>query len=407
MGKSSNFFGQPIFGQLIKSLDRKKIVEMSRKHGGEKYVKSFDGYTHLLTMLYAVIQRFDSLREIEASMTAEVRKLHHVRIDSVPKRSTLSDANARRSEKFFEEVYRDLYEANKAILSSDSRRGGTEEWIKRLRIIDSTTVSLFSNTIFKGVGRHPKTGRKKGGIKVHAVIHANEGVPCDVQFTSAATNDSFMLAPNHYKHNEITAMDRAYINYAKFEELTDRGVVYVTKMKKKLSYEILVDCIHQKYQGVMEYREQIVVFRKGNINHIARIITYVDIKKDKQPKPISLLTNDFDMPLETIVSIYRRRWQIESLFKQIKQNFPLRYFYGESANAIKIQIWVTLIANLLLSLLQSTLKRRWSFSGLATMVRIVLMYYLNLEKFFNQPDADLNKMLAEVSKSPPQKPDFD
>ena len=407
MGKSSNFFGQPIFGQLIKSLDRKKIAEISRKHGGEKYVKSFDGYTHLLTMLYAVIQRFDSLREIEASMTAEVRKLHHVGIDSVPKRSTLSDANARRSEKFFEEVYRDLYEANKAILSSDSRRGGTEEWIKRLRIIDSTTVSLFSNTIFKGVGRHPKTGRKKGGIKVHAVIHANEGVPCDVQFTSAATNDSFMLAPNHYKHNEITAMDRAYINYAKFEELTDRGVVYVTKMKKKLSYEILVDCIHQKSQGVMEYREQIVVFRKGNINHIARIITYVDIKKDKQPKPISLLTNDFDMPLETIVSIYRRRWQIESLFKQIKQNFPLRYFYGESANAIKIQIWVTLIANLLLSLLQSTLKRRWSFSGLATMVRIVLMYYLNLEKFFNQPDADLNKMLAEVSKSPPQKPDFD
>ena len=407
MGKSSNFFGQPIFGQLIKSLDRKKIAEMSRKHGGEKYVKSFDGYTHLLTMLYAVIQRFDSLREIEASMTAEVRKLHHVGIDSVPKRSTLSDANARRSEKFFEEVYRDLYEANKAILSSDSRRGGTEEWIKRLRIIDSTTVSLFSNTIFKGVGRHPKTGRKKGGIKVHAVIHANEGVPCDVQFTSAATNDSFMLVPNHYKHNEITAMDRAYINYAKFEELTDRGVVYVTKMKKKLSYEILVDCIHQKSQGVMEYREQIVVFRKGNINHIARIITYVDIKKDKQPKPISLLTNDFDMPLETIVSIYRRRWQIESLFKQIKQNFPLRYFYGESANAIKIQIWVTLIANLLLSLLQSTQKRRWSFSGLATMVRIVLMYYLNLEKFFNQPDADLNKMLAEVSKSPPQKPDFD
>ena len=407
MGKSSNFFGQPIFGQLIKSLDRKKIAEMSRKHGGEKYVKSFDGYTHLLTMLYAVIQRFDSLREIEASMTAEVRKLHHVGIDSVPKRSTLSDANARRSEKFFEEVYRDLYEANKAILSSDSRRGGTEEWIKRLRIIDSTTVSLFSNTIFKGVGRHPKTGRKKGGIKVHAVIHANEGVPCDVQFTSAATNDSFMLAPNHYKHNEITAMDRAYINYAKFEELTDRGVVYVTKMKKKLSYEILVDCIHQKSQGVMEYREQIVVFRKGNINHIARIITYVDIKKDKQPKPISLLTNDFDMPLETIISIYRRRWQIESLFKQIKQNFPLRYFYGESANAIKIQIWVTLIANLLLSLLQSTLKRRWSFSGLATMVRIVLMYYLNLEKFFNQPDADLNKMLTEVSESPPQKPDFE
>lgn len=407
MPKSTNFFGQPIYGQLIKSLDREKIVEMSRKHGGEKYVKSFDGYTHLLTMLYAVIQRFDSLREIETSMTAEVRKLHHVGIDTVPKRSTLSDAKARRSEKFFDEVYRDLYDANKDILSSDSRRNGSEEWIKRLRIIDSTTVSLFSNAIFKGVGRHPKTGRKKGGVKVHAVIHANEGVPCDVQFTSAATNDSFMLAPSHYKRDEIAAMDRAYINYSKFEELTDRGVVYVTKMKKNLNYEVLVDCMHQNPQGLMEYRERVVVFRNGEINHIARIITYVDIKKGKQPKLISLLTNDFDMALETIVAIYRRRWQIESLFKQIKQNFPLRYFYGESANAIKIQIWVTLIANLLLSVLQSTLKRRWSFSGLATIVRIVLMYYLNLEKFLNQPDADLNIMLAEASEPPPQEHEID
>lgn len=402
MGKSTHFFGQPIYGQLIKSLNRDKIVEMSRRNGGEKYIKSFDGYTHLLTMLFAVIMRFDSLREIEAAMTVEVRKLQHLGLKKVPRRSTLSDANARRSDRFFEEVYLDLYSRNKGKLSSDSRRNGGEEWIRRLRIIDSTTISLFSNAIFKGVGRHPKTGRKKGGIKVHSVIHANEGVPCDVQFTSAATNDSFMLAPNYYQHEEIITMDRAYINYRKFEKLTEKGVVYVTKMKKNLTYETLVDCMEMNTDGKMEYREQVVVFRRNDISHIARIITYVDIKKNRLPKLISLLPNDFDMSPETIVNIYRRRWQIESLFKQIKQNFPLRYFYGESANAIKIQIWVTLIANLLLSLLQSSLERSWSFSGLATMVRMVLMYYLNLYKFFNQPDADMKNMLAEVSESPPK-----
>ena len=113
MSKSTHFFGQPVYGQLIKSLDHDKIVEISRRNGGERYVKTFDGFTHLLTMLYAVIMRFDSLREIEAAMTAEVRKLHHIGIDRVPKRSTLSDANARRSEKFFEDVYHDLYESNK------------------------------------------------------------------------------------------------------------------------------------------------------------------------------------------------------------------------------------------------------------------------------------------------------
>lgn len=292
---------------------------MSRKNGGERYVKNFDGYVHLLTMLFAVIMRFDSLREIEAAMTAEVRKLAHLGIEKVPKRSTLSDANARRPEKFFEEVYRDLYESNKSKLSSDSRRNGTESWIKALRIIDSTTITLFSNVIFKGAGRHPKTGKKKGGIKVHSVIHANEGVPCDVRFTSAATNDSFMLAPAHYNHNEIVALDRAYINYEKFEELTERGVIYVTKMKKNLKYELLFDFMEITPEGKMEYREQIVVFRKGGINHIARMLTYVDIKKGKQSKLVTLLTNDFDMRLETIVDIYRRRWQIESLFKQIKQ----------------------------------------------------------------------------------------
>ncbi len=375
---------------------------MSRRNGGEKYIKSFDGYTHLLTMLFAVIMRFDSLREIETAMTAEIRKLKHLGLKSVPRRSTLSDANARRSEKFFEEVYLDLYSRNKGRLSSDSRRNGGEEWIRRLRIIDSTTISLFSNAIFKGVGRHPKTGRKKGGIKVHSVIHANEGVPCDVQFTSAATNDSFMLAPDYYHHDEIIAMDRAYINYRKFEELTDKGVVYVTKMKKNLTYDTLVDCMDMNPGGKMEYREQVVVFRRNDINHIARIIICVDIRKNRQPKLISLLTNDFDMSMETVVNIYRRRWQIESLFKQIKQNFPLRYFYGESANAIKIQIWVTLIANLLLSLLHSSLERSWSFSGLATMVRIVLMYYLNLHAFFNQPDADMKNMLEEAAESPPK-----
>lgn len=106
--------------------------------------------------------------------------------------------------------------------------------MKRLQIIDSTTITLFSNLLFKGVGRHPKTGKKKGGIKVHTVIHANEGVPSDIKFTSAATNDSFMLRASVMNKGDIIAMDRAYIDYEKLETLTQREVMYVTKMKKNL-----------------------------------------------------------------------------------------------------------------------------------------------------------------------------
>ena len=285
------------------------------------------------------------------------------------------------------------------------------KWLDRLQIIDSTTITLFSDLLFKGAGRHPKTGRKKGGIKVHANIHANDGVPSDVRFTSAATNDSFMLVPSNYAQGDILAIDRAYIDYAKFEELTKRGVTYVTKMKKSLVYTVESDRMYMSPAGLMEYREQHVTFTKHvkdgeDIVHHARIVTYVDIKKTRA-RLVSLLTNDMEMGVEDIVAVYRKRWEIELLFKQLKQNFPLRYFYGESANAIKIQIWVTLIANLLLMVIQKRIRRTWSFSGLATMFRIMLMYYVNCYTFFEEPEKDWLAILKTTDSSPPEPTLFD
>ena len=409
MSKSTHFIGQPLYSQVINLLDKAKILQISQKNGGEHYTKRFTVWIHLIVMLYAVIKRFDSLREITTSLLADTNKLAHIGITFKIGRSTLADANKRRSKSIFEAIYRDLYARYKGELISDSRSRKQPKWMERLQIIDSTTITLFSNLIFKGVGRHPKTGKKKGGIKVHTVIQANEGVPSDIKFTSAATNDSFMLKPSTLNKGDIMAMDRAYIDYEKFEELTQRGVIYVTKMKKSLKYTINRDVMYQTPDGLMEVRLQHVTFSKqlkgrDTITHNARIVTYVDIKKHKL---VSLLTNDLDTDPNEIIAIYRQRWEIELLFKQIKQNFPLKYFYGESANAIKIQIWVTLIANLLLMVMQRRLKRRWSFSGLATMMRITLMYYVNFYSLFNNPEKDWELMLLSVEKSPPQQTLFD
>lgn len=409
MRKNSHFSGQPLYGQVIKLLDKSKILQFSREKGGERYTKRFNVWVHLVVMLYAVIMRFDSLREITASLLAETRKLAHLGITFKIGRSTLADANKRRPEAIFEAIYRELYATYRHVLSSDIRSGKTPKWMKRLQIIDSTTVTLFSNVLFKGVGRHPKTGKKKGGIKVHTVIHANEGVPSDIKFTSAATNDSFMLKPTTLHKGDIMAMDRAYIDYEKFRQLTERGVVYVTKMKKSLKYTILSDVMYQTPDGLTEERIQTVEFVKQKkdgetIRHKARMISYCDEKKRKL---ISLLTNDMESDPDEIIAIYHQRWEIELLFKQMKQNFPLKYFYGESANAIKIQIWVTLIANLLLMVMQKGLKRSWSFSGLATMVRITLMYYVDFYSLFNNPEKDWEILLEEASGEPPQPSLFD
>ena len=435
MGKSTNFIGQPLLCQLLKFFDKDKILRLSRQNGGERYVKSFDGWHHLVVMLYAVIMHFDSLREITASTLAEARKLNHLGITTMPRRSTLSDANARRPEAFFEGVYRGLLASNRHLLSADSRSGSMPPWFGSLLILDSTTIPLFSNLIFKGVGRNPKNGQKKGGIKVHKIIRAEEGVASDIKFTSAATHDSFMFAPGDFSRGDLLAMDRAYIDYEKLEQLSQNGVTYVTKMKKKLKYKVISDVMYMDTKGGAAYRIQEVEFtkkkgrkddgsadggkgagtkggKKGSevITHRARIVTYPDVKRRKGKggkeivtgKMVSLLTNDFTMEAEDIIAIYKKRWEIETLFRQIKQNFPLRYFYGESANAIKIQIWVTLIANLLLTLMQRSLKRKWSFSGLATMTRILLMCYVDYHMFFENPERDWQQIQADTPESPPE-----
>ena len=167
--------------------------------------------------------------------------------------------------------------------------------------------------------------------------------------------------------------------------------------------------MYQTPDGLIEVRIQNVEFVKQKkdgetIHHKSRIITYGDVKKRKL---ISLLTNDMESDSQEIVDIYRQRWEIELLFKQMKHNFPLKYFYGESANAIKIQIWVTLIANLLLMVMQKGLTRKWSFSGLATMVRITLMYYVDFYSLFNNPEKEWEIILSEASGAPPQPSLFD
>lgn len=168
MGKDSHFTGQPVFSQIIKLLDKEKIRQISRgTKGSEAYVKRFDGYQHLIVMLFGVLNHSDSLREIEIGMKAEAHKLQHLGMDYLVRRSTLAEANIRRPQEFFARVYAHLLEKYSKFLA-DSRppksyKGQTHEpkdWERLLYMMDSTTISLFSS-ILKGVGRHP--ARRKAG----------------------------------------------------------------------------------------------------------------------------------------------------------------------------------------------------------------------------------------------------
>ncbi|MBD0726708.1 transposase [Flavobacterium sp. L1I52] len=400
MSKNIHFTGQPLFSQILSLIDKQEIKSFSHKGGYDKYVKKFDGYSHFVVMLYGVLMRYDSLREIVIGMLSEAGKLQHLGINYMVKRSTLSEANNRRSSEFFSKIYFSLYQKHKTVLA-DSQ--STRSWEHLLHIMDSTTISLFSN-VLKGVGRNPKHGKKKGGIKVHTVMRADEGLPYDVHFTSAATHDHVMLRKLKLTNGAFLAMDRAYIDYKVFEKFTQDGVFYVTKMKKNQRFETQQSCYRVNEKGLVVLNDAKVIFSKDDIKHTSRKIEYWEQNKKQSSV---LLTNNFELDPDEIIEIYKRRWQIELLFKQLKQNFPLKYFYGESVNAIQTQILVTLITNLLLTVIKKKVKRDWSFSNLVTMVRQTLMYYINLYSFCENPEKAWLDIIQEREKSPPMPSLFD
>lgn len=127
--------------------------------------------------------------------------------------------------------------------------------------------------------------------------------------------------------------------------------------------------------GSIRLKDMEVELCKDDFVHRTRKIEYWE---DSKRYSSTLLTNKFFLDAEEIIAIYLRRWQIECLFKQLKQNFPLKYFWGESTNVIKIQIWATLIANLLLMLVKRRIKRHWSFSNLVSVIRQILMTYIDV-----------------------------
>lgn len=386
MNKSNYFFGQSVFGQLISLIDSDLVRRSVKKHNSDYYTKKFSTSDHLISMLFSSFANCSSLREVSGAMLGLKGKTNHFQLKNIPHRSTLSDANARRSHLVFEEVYYSLLNQYGSLIS-DSRK--IYDWENKLEIIDSSTISLFK-AILNCAGRKPLNGKRKGGIKVHTQINLQENVPKLIWFSAATTHDKQFLKHLQLEKGRIAVFDRGYNDYKTFDEFTERGVFFVTRLKSNASYESLTENDIPDYldDGVLK-DENIQVDVKENGKFLKttqlRRIAYWD---DQNKRCFEFITNLKGMNAGHIALIYKKRWQIELLFKQLKQNFPLKYFLGDNENAIKIQIWCTLIVNLLLTVIHKRVKRRWAFSNLVSFCRLHLFNYINLTKFLENPEKD-------------------
>jgi len=393
MNKSSHFSGQPIFSQLINLIPRSKIFQISKKLKSDYYYKKFKTYEHLITMLYAIWSNCSSIREVTTGLLACSSRINHLGMNYFPRRSTLSDANCKRNAKVFEEIYKVLYNQLARSLP-DSR---TEKWASKLYIFDSTTISLFQE-ILKNAGRSPMNGKRKGGIKAHTMIKADQDVPCLVKLTSAAAHDSPFMKEIDVPKGSILVFDKAYNDYKQLACWNDTQVYFVSRLNKaaicqQLENYTITD--EQQHSGVL--KDQKILLGHHHHDNITRVKVRLVVYHDPQSRKVfHFFTNIFDLPALTIANIYKKRWQIEILYKRIKQNYPLKYFMGDNENAIKIQIWCALIADLLLKYIRKHAKKNWAFANLVSMIRLHLMNYINLFKFLNNPEQSI-----EVSKSKP------
>lgn len=395
MDKSTHFFGNSVFGQLISMIPSSIITKSVSQCNSDYYTKRFSTKDHLVSMLFCSFSKCSSLREVSGAMLGLSGKTKHFQLENLPYRSTLSDANANRDAKVFCSIYNMLLQQYGHVLS-DSRIKDVIN--KQIEIFDSTTMSLFKD-ILSCVGRKPKTGKSKGGIKMHTVINVDEMVPKIIWFSSAATNDHVLLEKLTYNSNTIYVFDKGYNDYKAFEKFCKHDTGFVTRVKDNAVYDCVEDneIAPEMHSGVKEdvIIELTIKNKEGQRKLRLRKVSFYDRALRRE---FEFLTNLFDMRPDMIAAIYKLRWQIELLFKQLKQNFPLKYFLGDNENAIKIQIYCALICNLLMAVIQKMLKRSWGFSNLVSFCKIHLFNYLHLLSFLENPDKDWRKTHLKLAQ---------
>ena len=389
MPKSSFFTGQPILNQLLSLIPRSLVNQLAHKHKADHYCKKFKAYDHLVSMLFCGFHQCSSLRELITGLQANSHRLNHMGLLHTPRRSTLADANKRRSAIFFENLFHALYKFHYGHLPDSRIKGKLED---KLFIIDSTTITLFCD-VLKGAGSYGLNGKKKGGLKAHVLTRAQDQVPCFVRLGASAQSDRIFMPMIELPKGSVICMDKAYVNYKVMRAWTENDITWVTLFTPTLKYEILEEKTISEYHKKMGILSDAVILlgnpktKKRNPLQKARLVRYYDKAGERE---FIFLSNNLQYSPLTIADIYKERWGIETLFKRVKQNFQFHNFLGDNENAIKIQMWCTLIADLLINIVKDRVdklrKHKWAFANIAGLIRQHLTTYIDLIKFLTNPE---------------------
>src|ERR1700726_2376792 len=325
-----------IFGNLLKPIDRRQFRQVVERHNGDAYDKSFKSWDHLVTLIGVQLGCIASLRGVEVTFNANSHQHYHLGVSTVA-RSTLSDANARRPVGIFADLF--------ALLAQKADRHTRVEGAEMVRLIDSSPIPL---------GKMCKWAKWNGrirGMKMHVVYHPNEDCPRCVEVTAANVNDVEIGRQVAIEAGATYVFDKGYYHFGWWKKINDSGAFFVTRTKVNTSFRATKRRYVRKIIGdgfrIIDDAE-VALTSKGD-SRLPIPLRRIRVKRDKGGT-ITLITNDLKRTAVEIAALYKGRWQIELLFRWIKQHLNLRKFMGRNDNAIRLQIIAAMIAYLLLRL---------------------------------------------------------
>jgi hypothetical protein len=267
--------------------------------------------------------------------------------------------------------------------------------------MDSSTFELFSD-VMGGAGQSARNGQRKGGVKAHIVIDAKHQLPQICYLTEAKENDRVLMDKVQLTAGSVLVFDKGYVKHSQWQEWTEKNITWVTRLNENAFIELVEDLPVDEKQGKRGiFSDQYVLLGRGTNASTeiipARKVVYHDKKKKRT---FTFITNNTQYKPSTIAGFYKKRWLIENKFKSIKQNFQLKYFLGDTPNAIKIQLWCALIADFIINLISVIAnKKKWSYANLRGLIRMHLGTYVNVIQFLNAPEKALKKLINEHQHS--------
>ena len=367
------YVGKTVFAQLMDFLPWTTFARIVDRYGGNYRVRSLSCTDQFRSLIFAQLTYRESLRDIEACLTAQSAKLYHMGIRSPIKRSTLADANERRDWRIYADFAQRLIAQARKLYAEEDFGLALSDTVYAL---DSTTIDLCLSVFPWAPFRSTKAA-----IKLHTLLDLRGNIPSFIHISDGKMHDVRVLDLMIPEPGAIYVMDRAYLDFERLSLIDQAGAFFVTRGKSNLR-------IRRRYSHKVDRSTGLIcdqtVILTGFYSNKAysRPLRRIRYKDPETEKTLIFLTNHFALPALTITELYRSRWQVELFFKWIKQHLRIKKFYGTSENAVKTQIWTAVSAYVLVAIVKKRLNLDVSLYTLLQIFSLTLFEKVPLNQSF-------------------------